>query len=729
MRQNVQDHLEESELDYRRLIGMVLDNRWLVAAYTLVFLTLSVVYALVATPIFSADALVQVEQQSSGLSSLAEISNLLGSGTEQAVTEIAIIQSRLVLGQAVDAENLTIEVAPGGWPILKLFSNLKSSDIKVSQLAVPSYLETEELQLSVGEKGSYTLSFDDGKMVAGTAGKLLSAEGGSLQLLVDRIDAPPGSHFYITHQPREQAILTLFNQLKVEEQGKESGVIRLELKGTDKDQLVGIISNVTQAYVNQNIQWRAEEAQKGLDFLRAQLPKVKSDLYKSEEALNELRLQHGSLDIDLEAKSVLEQGAILQQQLDDLGVQQVGVSRLYSPQHPFYKGIVDQRAVIERQLETLRQREADMPDIQQKMLRRTRDVEVNEQLYLQMFDQIQELDVARAGTVGNVRILDDAEVEWKPVWPLKALVVFAGTFFGLLLGVAIIIVRDRMNPGVEGSDELEAVDVSVLAAVPRSDEQIRIHKDLRKDRLKSSVAGGRLSSTQYLLGVVRSEDVAIEALRSLRTSLHFSMLEARNNLVMISGPSPEVGKTFISTNFSIVLAHAGQRVLLIDADLRRGTIHQQFNLSPYNGLSELLNGKLSRDAVIMKSGVEGLDVVGRGSAPISPAELMMRPAMAEFLEWASANYDIVLIDTPPILAVTDAAIVGRLVGTTLLIVRYRVSSVKEVQQTIRRFAQNGVNVIGCVLNGLELGGRGYGYKYGYYTYEYKSTRSDDPSSS
>lgn len=224
-----------------------------------------------------------------------------------------------------------------------------------------------------------------------------------------------------------------------------------------------------------------------------------------------------------------------------------------------------------------------------------------------------------------------------------------------------------------------------------------------------------------LLARDNPEDNAIEALRSLRTSLHFAMMEARNKIVMISGPSPEVGKTFVTSNLAVVLAQAGLKVLIIDADLRRGYLHTTFNLENENGLSDFLAGKAKRETAINKTGIDNLDFIARGTVPPNPSELLMHKGFGELLDWANESYDIVLVDTPPILAVTDPAIVGRYTGTNLIVARFMKNQVKEVEYTIERFEKAGIEIKGVILNGIERTSRS-SYSYGYYSYGYESVK-------
>jgi tyrosine-protein kinase Etk/Wzc len=313
--------------------------------------------------------------------------------------------------------------------------------------------------------------------------------------------------------------------------------------------------------------------------------------------------------------------------------------------------------------------------------------------------------------VGNVRIIDAAEAAPKPVKPRKVLIVIISTLLGGVLSIIVVVLKNMLHRGIESPEELEQHGINVYASIPLSEWQQKkdssiLNKGHKKDH-------GNVSS---LLAVGNPADLAIEAVRSLRTSLHFAMIEAKNNVLMICGASPNIGKTFVSLNLAAVVSQAGQRVLLIDADMRKGYAHSLLGCELGVGLSDLLSGQTAVENVIKKTEIGSLDFISRGKVPPNPSELLMHSRLSDLLKWASENYDIVLVDTPPILAVTDAAIVGRNIGTTLLVARHAINSLKEIEVSIRRFEQNGIEIKGVILNAVE---NKSGDAYGYYAYEYK----------
>ncbi len=355
-----------------------------------------------------------------------------------------------------------------------------------------------------------------------------------------------------------------------------------------------------------------------------------------------------------------------------------------------------------------------MPATQQEVVRLSRDVDSGQQVYMQLLTRQQELNIAKASAIGNARIVDEAVTEPKPVKPNKILVVLAGAIIGLFISVLLVISKVILRRGIESAEQLEDLGVSVYASVPESEWLIKKSKT-NKRRAKS--LNDNLNNPEQLLSISNPTDLAIEAIRGLRTSLHFAMMEAHNNILMISGASPGTGKSFIASNLSAVISSTGKTVIFIDADMRRGYMNKVLGTENNNGLSEYLIGRINISDLIKKIKKADFDFISRGPIPSNPAELLMTPRLSELLKWASENYDLVVVDSPPILAVTDAAIIGNHVGTTLLVVKYEENTTKEVEVSIKRFQRSGVNVKGCILNRVLRRSSAY-YNYGYNQYGY-----------
>lgn len=735
---NVQDDNNE-EIDLLGLFGTLIDHRWLIAMITGVFMVAGVAYAILATPIYQANALLQVEPKKNDLLGFSDVSSMLGKESPSA-TEIELIKSRAVIGKTVDNLKLDIVVEPNYFPIIGEFiarrfknnnSNLVASpwfgmsrfnwggeSLKIFQLELPKSQLGKELTLTVGESSSFTLQDEDGNTLAsGKVGQVFDQAGVKLQ--IEDMRANPGATFTITRNSRLTSILDYQEVLDVVERGKESGIIGLALESADASQAVKILNKIAEFYVQQNIQRTSAEAAQSLEFLREQLPQVRKDLEKAGNALNEYQIRSKSVDISLETKAILDQIVALDTSISELKLQQAEMDRKFTRQHPAYRALLNQIAELSGKQKGLASKVEGLPATQQELLSLTRDVEVGTAIYTQLLNKSQELDVMRAGTVGNVRLIDTADVNInKPVKPRKIFIVIFATLLGGILSIALVLVRKVLNRGVESPDAIEQLGLPVYASIPFSTLQ-------KAEEEKSVLPGGRSKNASSLLAVSHPTDLAVEALRSLRTSLHFAMLEVKNNRLMISGPSPKVGKTFVSANLAAVIAQAGQRVLLIDVDMRKGYLHKILDVSDSNGLSDVLTKKCDVKSAIHKTCVESFDFISRGKIPPNPSELLMHANFTDLLEQVSGLYDLVILDTPPILAVTDAAIVGRQSGTSLIVTRFGLNPAREINLTVNRFAQNGIDIKGAIFNGVEKRASAkYGYNsYGYYHYEYASDKS------
>lgn len=729
---------DSDEIDLLALLGGLIDGKWIIVGFTVCFAVIGVAYALLATPVYQANALIQIEEKSGNtLSGLGELSDMLGSSPE-AVTEIELLKSRAVIGQAVDNLKLDIIVEPHYFPIIgrwmarryepetkgEIASSLLGFDsfawggesVDIFQLDVPSSYLSKPLELIAGENNTYTLYNDDGEiLLQGAVGEQVSSSGFTMQ--VKTLNARPETRFDVIKQRKLNTIIDYQQQLGAAEQGKDSGIISLSMQHDNPQYAISILDEVSRLYVRQNVERNSAEAAQSLEFLREQLPQVRKELERYEQALNEYQTSTKSVDITIETQAILDQIVELDTLISEQNLKRAEMERRFTRQHPSYQALLDQMEQLKRQKAELTSKVESLPATQQELLRLTRDVAVTTEVYTTMLNSTQELDVLRAGTVGNVRVIDTADVNVEePVKPKKALIAIIATLLGGFIGVALVLLRKALNRGVEDPDVIEQLGLPVYATIPFSRDQEVVEGGAKSRRPASATTSG-------LLAVTNPADLAIEALRSLRTSLHFARLEAKNNILMISGPSPGVGKSFVSANLGAIMAQAGQRVLLIDADMRKGYLNKLFKLPAENGLSELLATRITSNDAIYRTEVDGLHIVPRGQIPPNPSELLMHANFTSFLDNVKDEYDIVIVDTPPILAVTDAAIVGRQVGMSLIVTRFAVNAAREIEIAMRRFAQNDIQLKGAIFNAVEKKASAYGYgNYGYYNYEYKSDK-------
>ncbi len=710
---------DADEVDLGRLIGEFIDHRKLIVSITALFTLIALLYALFATPIYQADSLIQVEQKQ-GNAILSSLSQVLPNSQPSSAPEITLLQSRMILGKTVNDLNLQAKIVQNYFPIFgKGWARLmgeKTGTISISRLYIPNGIEdsVSELELKVVDKSHYIVDFE-GKKIRGEVGKLLNEDGISLK--IDNIDAQPNSEFTISYISRLKAISEILNTFTVTDEGKDTGMLSLSMTGEDSTQIVKILDSISNNYLAQNISRQAAQDAKSLEFLNLQLPKVRAELDVAEDKLNLYRRQKDSVDLSLEAKSVLEQIVNVDNQLNELTFRESEISQLYTKEHPTYKALMEKRKTLKDERNKLNERVSAMPKTQQEILRLSRDVDSGQAVYMQLLNRQQELNIAKSSAIGNVRIIDNAVSLPKPVKPKKVIVLLLGFIAGLMVSAGIVLLKVYLRRGIESPEQLEEIGINVYASIPVAETFSRSISS--KAILKKTQ---RTENTKFL-AVENPADLAIEAIRGLRTSLHFAMLEARNNVLMISGASPNAGKTFVSSNLAAVVAQTGKKVLFIDTDMRKGYSHKLFDVNNDSGLSDFLSGRNEIEKIIKTIPVGGFDFISRGVTPPNPAELLMHRNFGALIDWVSKKYDIVILDTPPILAVTDAAIIGNYAGTTLLVARFEQNTVKEIDISSKRFEQSGVQVKGCILNGVvKKASSYYGYGYNHYGYSYKENK-------
>lgn len=705
---------DPDEIDLRRLVGELIDHRKLILSVTSLFTLIALVYALFATPIYQADALVQVEQKQ-GNALLNSLSQVLPDSQPQSAPEIALLRSRMILGKTVDDLNLQAKIEEDYFPVFgrglaRLLGN-KPNNLNISRLylSIPGE-EVPEIDVKILDNDRFIVT-GEGIEITGKVGQLIEAKG--LSLLVSEIDAEPGTTFTVSYISRLKAITNLQDNLVIADEGKDTGILTLSLTGDDQTQIKNIIDSISTNYLAQNIARQAAQDAKSLEFLNEQLPKVRSDLDLAEDKLNGYRQQKDSVDLSLEAKAVLDQIVNVDNQLNELTIRESEVSQLFTKEHPTYKALMEKRKTLQDEKNKLNKRVSAMPETQQEVLRLSRDVDSGRAVYMQLLNRQQELSIAKSSAIGNVRIIDNAITQPKPVKPNKVLIILLGLVIGLFISVGLVLARVVLRKGIESPEQLEELGISVYASVPVSEEFAK--RVERSSKMKSK----KLDEAAVFLAVENPADLAIESIRGLRTSLHFAMMEARNNVLMITGASPNAGKTFISSNLAEVISQTGKKVLFLDADLRKGYTHKLFNTDNNSGLSEILSGKIPVEQAVKTLPKIGFDIISRGMVPPNPAELLMHKRFGELIDWANEHYDLVIVDTPPILAVTDAAVIGNYAGTTLLVARFEQNTAKEIEVSIKRFEQSGVNIKGCILNGIvKKASNYYGYGYNHYGYTY-----------
>ena len=730
------------EVDFGRYIDVLRSHKWLILAITLVVLAIGVAYALLARPIFESAVVIQVEDGGDGSSKgpIGEAAGLFDIRTPT-TAEMEIIRSRMVVAPAVEATKLYITNHPryvpliGGWlarhsnglsdPGFLGFEGYVSGTERIvtSQFDVPSGLEGSEFRVTAKGGGQYTVEHPQlASPLSGTVGTLLKAEapGGSILLMIDELTGKPGAQYDLVRSGKSAVIGGVQAGLRLLERGRQSGIIEVGMQGEDPYQITRVLNAVGAQYVRQNIERKAAEAQKTLAFLDIQLPQFKRQLEASEEIYNRFRNQKATVVFNEEATAVLGEAVDRQGKLLEAQQRRRELESRFTAAHPSVQTLDAQISALQRDIGGIQNRIKGLPAIQQEAVRMERDVKVNTELYQSLLNNALQLRLVKEGKVGNVRVLDDAVVPDVPVKPSRSVVVGAALALGLFLGIIAAFLRNAfIEQRIRDPHEVETHSgLPVFSTIPLSGAQNAIAK-----RRLTGATGVRL------LAIEHPDDPAIESLRSLRTAMQFAMLESPNNRVLITGATPGVGKSFVTANFAALMAAAGKRTLLIDADMRRGHAHQYFGLQRHGGLSELIAGSLTVQQTVHRQVVPDLDFLATGQLPPNPSELLVSESFKNTLEKLSELYDLIVIDTPPVLVAADTMTVAAHTGTVLLVARADQSTMGELKESTRRLSLGGRAATGVLLNAMNVDRRAYStYKYGRYrytNYNYESILPDE----
>lgn len=710
----------DDEINLSEIFSVLRESRGLIAIATACTLVVGSLYEFLWTPSYRVDVLIQVDDDSGTGSINDKLGDLasLFQNKASADAEIELMRSRMVIGDAVSRLHLDVDAQPHHFPVIGApYARFMKGDgltsaplglggfawggerISVTEFTVPTRLIGKSFTLIARDRDRYELKSPDGETVLrGQVGEKASARtnAGTVELTVTALLAHAGTRFDLKRSSTQQTIAELQQALKIAEKTKQSGIIGMSLNDADPEAVTRTVNTIATLYVQHNVDRKSAQAEQMLAFLGDQLPQLRADLDRAEARYNDFRAKNGAVDLEEQSKLLLQ--TVIDNRTKIVALQQrADLVQRFTTVHLLVIALDAQIGELQRQSGDYEKQIGGLPSVQQDAVRLLRDVKVSNDLYTNRLNSTQQLRVLKAGQLGNVHTVDYAVVPEKPVAPKKALALALSAILGLLGGCSLALARRMFNRGLETPTEIEAaLDLPVYPIISNSERQASLESSRRRD-----------SSKTTLLASAVPGDVAVEGLRSLRTALQFGALRHRKKIIMFTGPRPGIGKSFVSANFAVVLAVGGERVLLIDGDMRRGDLNGLFGLKRNPGFSDLIGGA-TLDQVIHRDVLPQLDVMTGGRMTVQASELLMSARVAEVINELRNRYDYVIIDSPPVFAVTDAGLLGRHTDATLLVVRHGCHTAAELSQTLRQLAGAGVPVDGALLTDTPSSSSSYG---------------------
>ncbi|MDB4251144.1 polysaccharide biosynthesis tyrosine autokinase [Amylibacter sp.] len=722
MKQYNENTKDSDEIDLLRLYGILFINKYKIFFVTALTTLFGLTFSYIKPPSYQADSLIQIEEKSNGSIGIStEISELLGATAPVTVSEIEILNSRMILLKVVNNLDLDKIAKPKrlpiignfltryslpdpGWDYIKTFAWNEES-IKLGSLSVPTVFLGKDITLKILQGKNFSIQLGASVPIIGEVGKIVKDIKSGFSITIDKISGQPGREFIIKQSDPLNVVRKLKQNISITERGKKSSILELKYKSTDKYVIEDILNEIANVYLLQNLNRSVAEAESSLKFIQKQIPKAELKLEVSEKALNTFQLSQDSVDLTFETRSLLEASVNISSELNLITLQERELEKKYTKNHPLYKSILDKKSQLEMQLKKVNLETNDLPKIQQKMLSLKQDVELARGIYLQLITRSQELSIIKAGTISNIRILDKAVTSPNPVSPNRKLICILSTLLGLMLSSILILAKTFYNKGIMRPEDIEELNIPVYATVNKISKNFNTNVSEKK--------------TINILANIDPTHLAVEALRGLRTRLHFGLLGSEKNSVSITSARPGEGKSFISINLATVAALSGQKVCLIDTDMRRGYLNKYFNVSKKSlGLSDVISGNAKIEDVIIQDSNSDLFFLPSGMYPPNPSELLMSSSFEKVVNYLNENFELSIFDTPPILAVTDPIIISKYVGMSLLVVQYEKTTSDEINNVISTFDKNELSIKGAVLNGYDVSRNPYGYGYGAYQYQY-----------
>ena len=733
---------DNDEIDLMALLFAILHGWKVIVFFAVLGLVIGILYSRYVNPTFKSDALIQIEENSKGVAALgADISELIGSEVSKAQAEAELIRSRMILEPVVNLLHLRIRLSdPNIGALDRIKSNstdtqinkpegvsLKTEDgeVKISQFNVSQEYLNQSFTLTRSATGFVlTNGFDDFKGQIGKA-HLFKGTDGQIQITVNDLPAD-GYSVNITKQSLQTTTDQINSALSVIEKGTQTGIIQLSMTGANQQQTSLILKQIVLSYIDQNQSRGSEETTKTISFMETQIPTLKKKLEDSEAVFNDFRKKYGTIDVGKEAELLLTENSQIDAQLNELKLKKADLTTYYTEEHPLVVQINEQLAVLNARKNEIDDTIAGLPEIQREFLQLSADTTINREIYLTLLKNYEQLKIVKAGQIGFARIIDLPISTYKAIAPKKLQIMILAMLLGAMLGTMLVLLKNMLRNVVKDPERIEGkTGVPVVATIPRSPLLTRLRKNKK--------------APNRLLAYVDNNSLSYEGIKSLRTNLMFGMpvqgrAGQRAKVILITGESPGVGKSFISANLTEVFAQLDKKVLIIDADMRLGELHRMFSMSQDNGLADYLsqdkthllksNAKTTEvitsqessnlASFIHPTGIDNIDFMPRGKHPRNPASLLANGSFNHLMAELNLHYDYIVIDSPPVLAASDAMILAQHADKVLMVTRYDDSIEGQLVYAVNQMNKANIKVDGIILNDVQQGIMSkYSYHYSY----------------
>lgn len=730
------DKNEVLEIDFLYILRSLFAYKWVILAITLFAVLGGVCVVLTRPALYDISALVQVKNNASPSSQYGGLLGGFGSQTDQTDVEITLMKSGYILGPVIDKLGLAIHATPKYFPLIGNFmarhyhgegvapARLWADEdawggesIKVSDFNPSTAYYSRPYTLIAEGNDRYQLFDPDGHFVLkGMVGQAAQTE--EAHIVVSDLIARPGTVFYLSHSYQQDLINAIRHSITIGELGPSgssldsdtsdnTGVIQLSTETKNPTGSALLLNTIVELISQDAADQKTAQTQATLHFIENELPITKKNLFDATLALNQYQAKTGTGSLALESDMMLKRLGGLDSQITMLQLRRVQLLQTSTPLNPMVQGVNLQLTALQHEQASVQAQLAQLPLKDQQIIGLMREVQIQSKLYTALLSAAQNATLAQAANSNDIRILDLASPLSAPSTGPVFLTLLIAALLGFTTACILVLIYTHLLTGIKDPYWVEKeLGIRTWAILPFSKTQAKNKKAFDQAQITSIP----------ILAHASPDDLCVESLRSLRTSVLFAMKENQSNVVSIGGAIPAAGKSFISVNLAAVLADAGQRVLLIDADMRRGYLNQYFKLSHSPGLSEVLTGVYSLEKTIRRTPIKNIDFISTGLFPHNPSELLLHDSFRNLIDGVSKQYDVVIVDAPPILAVNDGGLIAQVCGINLLVLSGGQLKARDIESAVRHLYMAGAKLHGTVFNFAkkihhEVSTYSYSYRY------------------
>ncbi len=761
--QQIPPHMQMEEVHLQDYLNVLFRRRkTFLAAFVAVFAGVAL-YTFLMKPIYQASATLHVKDEKQGKSELLDL--MLSNDSDTVDSEIEILKSR------TNAEKVVKELHLN-WRIVG-----RPDNVSFRMLDFDSSEKKPVYTVELTGNGSYTVRNNDDELVGkGQSGRLMIGKG--MSLLLTDIKGEKGDSFGLKLLPFNKTVKDLRDNVNASEVGKKTNIISLTYTNTDPVMARNVVNTLVQAYLEQNVGFKAEEASKTVGFVENQLQSIRNELDKAEQKLESYKSTSGVVMLDETATKLIDKlsdtekdctGVTLRKKSVEFALASLKEARLrgrtYSPvasqddpviaglasqladlqvkksallsdsteQHPAVQAIdmqIDEvqkklQATYESELRTLAgtetgiSRDMDryegmlkgLPASERDLAKLTRLAKVDSDIYTFLLQKHEEAKINEASTISNINIVDPAITPELPVKPQKGKNLLLGLLVGCMFGVGLAFFQEYLDDTIKDADGAKReLKWPLLAVTPQ---------------IRKTDPGDEKNRRASLLTHLEPKSQAAEAFRSLRTGIHFTSVNRKRQVILMTSTFPGEGKSTVSANLGCILSQTGANIILIDCDLRKSTLHEKLGCTKEPGLTDHLAGDAPLENIIRETPIPDLHFISAGLTPPNPAELLGSQKMLDMIATLRESFDTIIIDAPPVLAVTDAPLLTSLADMVLVVIEAGRVPIKAARQMRETLVSVNAPVAGIILNDKSGKGRehyGYGLYggkyYGYYGYGY-----------